>query len=390
MKNWHYQQPPHHQRDERIDFIRGAVMMILIVVHIDIFSIYNFLAWERFGVITGAEGFVLLSGAVLGMVNRRRIAQNGWQSASAHLFDRSFQLYRVSLAVIISVPIIHVIPHIDATAVMTFKGTMSQKIYQLYPAWSWGVQKVFANIVLLKHSPHQFQVLGLYIILLLMGPFALWLIVKGRFKLLLALSWIVYIANSGYHWRPTGAQFEHAFPVLSWQLLFFNGLVLGYYREEIWKFFHSKMGKILFGFITLLFFAFLFFTYNNPMPQLPEWVKLSIIPQSTFWEYYNLFFKKNTLGYGRVINDFVVLIVAYGVLSYAWKPINKIFGWFLVPIGQASLYVFIWHVYFCILIANIAIFDQNNIWINTLGHTFVFLTIWELVKKRVLFSIIPR
>jgi len=390
MKAWQYQQSSTHQRDERIDFIRGMVMIILIVVHIDIFSLYNFLAWERLGVVTGAEGFVLLSGVVLGMINRRRISQNGWKGASIHLFDRSFQLYRVSLFVIISIPIIHIISYIDASALMSFTSSATQKVYWLYPSWDVGFQKIFAKIVLLKYGPHQFQVLGLYIILLLFAPFALWLLIHKRFKLLLAMSWVIYIANAGYNWRLTGAQFEYAFPVLSWQVLFFNGLVLGYYKEEVWEFFHTMKGKVFFGFILMLFFAFLFFTYNNPMPQIPEWLRLSIIEPQAFREYYTLFFKKNILGYGRVINDFVVLIVFYGFLSYFWMPIKKILGWIILPIGQSSLYVFIWHIYFCILIANIPLFHENNIWINTLGHTLVFLAIWGLVKKRILFNIVPR
>jgi len=387
---WFYEQNCSHKRDERIDYIRGAVMTILIVVHIDIFSIYNYIAWERLGVISGAEGFVLLSGVVLGIVNRTRILHDGWHKASVHLVDRSLQLYRISLFVIVSVPILHTLPYIDATVTMTFKDGLSKILYQLYPLWSWDFNTILANILLLKHAPHQFQVLGLYIVLLLVAPFALWLIEHKRFKLLLALSWFFYIVNSGYHLRPTGAQFEYAFPVLSWQLLFVHGLVLGYYKEEVWKFFHTQIGKILFGFLVLLFLLFLFFTYNNPMPQIPVWLKLSIIPPETFYKYYNMFFMKNTLGYGRIINDFVMLIVSYALLSYFWKPIHRLFGWFFIPIGKSSLYIFIWHIYFCILIANLSIFEQNDIFINTLGHTFVLIALWILVKKRVLFSIIPR
>jgi hypothetical protein len=44
-------------RDLRIDFLRGVVMFILIIVHVEFFSLYNLVAWERIGLISGGEGF---------------------------------------------------------------------------------------------------------------------------------------------------------------------------------------------------------------------------------------------------------------------------------------------------------------------------------------------
>jgi len=206
----------------------------------------------------------------------------------------------------------------------------------------------------------------------------------------LSLSWLIYFANNGFHAMPTGAQFEYAFPMLTWQILFVHGLVIGYYRDEIWNFFHSKKGGVVFIFIVALFFAFLFFTYNNPIPQIPSYLRLEMIDPKTFHSIYQQFFPKNTLGIGRLINDFVLLIVSYALLSYFWKPISKLFGKFFVPIGQASLYVFVLHVFVVILMANIPLFNQGNFWINTLGLTAVFIFMWLMVKFKVGYSFIPR
>jgi len=90
------------------------------------------------------------------------------------------------------------------------------------------------------------------------------------------------------------------------------------------------------------------------------------------------------------MNDFAMLIVSYALLSYLWQPINKAFGWFFIPIGQASLYVFILHVYACIVISNIAWFGGENILVNTLGHTAVFVFMWLMVTNKVAFNWIPR
>jgi len=389
FKNWQYSNSG--KRDLRIDFIRGFVMLILIAVHIQMTSAYNYIAWERFGVVTGAEGFVLLSGIVLGMLSRLRMEHDGFASTVNKQYNRSFLLYRVSLFVILSVLLIDLVL-IDAKVAMTFT-SYSGKTFDLYPTLSKFAEYhniIIAKFFLLRYGPHQFQILGLYVFLLMLSPFILWLLSKNRVGIVLALSWIIYFANNGFHVRPIGAQFEYAFPILTWQILFVHGLVIGYYRNEIWNFFHTKKGAILFWIIFVLFLGFLFFTYNNPLEQIPAYLRLHVIEPEVFKKIYKNFFDKNTLGIGRLINDFVLLIISYAMLSYLWKPIHKLFGWFFVPIGQASLYVFILHVYACILIANIAWFGGDNIWINTLGHTLVFLLIWIMVKRKVLFNIIPR
>src|SRR5436190_22143057 len=97
---WAYS-PTTDGRDLRIDFLRGMVMLVLVVVHFEIFSLYNFLAWERIGVISGGEGFVILSGCVVGMVYPRRIEQNGSPDSTWKPFARAAPLYRVKVSVMV-------------------------------------------------------------------------------------------------------------------------------------------------------------------------------------------------------------------------------------------------------------------------------------------------
>jgi hypothetical protein len=65
-----------------------------------------------------------------------------------------------------------------------------------------------------------------------------------------------------------------------------HGLGVGYYRNEIWNFFHSKKGAWLFGFTFLLFLGFLFFTYNNPLDEIPSYLRLHVIDPDTFRNIY--------------------------------------------------------------------------------------------------------
>jgi hypothetical protein len=61
------------ERDLRVDFLRGVAMCSVVIVHVEIFSAFSFLAWERVGCVSSAVFFVILSGFVLGEVSRRRV-----------------------------------------------------------------------------------------------------------------------------------------------------------------------------------------------------------------------------------------------------------------------------------------------------------------------------
>jgi OpgC protein len=106
--------------------------------------------------------------------------------------------------------------------------------------------------------------------------------------------------------------------------------------------------------------------------------------------YLSKYFMKNTLGVLRLVNYFVALVVGYTLLTRFWTFWDKAFGWFFIPIGQATLHTFIVHVYIVLFLSNLAIFSQNNIWVNTVGHTFALAVIWLMVKKEVLYRWIPR
>jgi hypothetical protein len=391
LTKWQYANREYH-RDLRIDYMRGFAMFLLIIVHLNMLSFYNYIAWERVGVVTGAEGFIALSGVILGLLYRLHLGKMSFSETMNQQFNRAFLIYKVMIVVIVLVAILNYLPFIDASYVMTFQD-YGGKVYHLYPEiekFREYYELIMAKLLLLRFGPHQFQILGLYLVLIFFSPFVLWLLLKQRYKLLLVLSWIIYFASTGYELKPTGAQFEYAFPVMTWQILFIHGVVIGYYRNEIWNFFHSKKGAVTFGFLVVLFLAFLFFTYNNPIDQLSSSLQLNVIQPEVFRAIYFDFFQKNNLGIGRLLNNFVVLIVFYALLSYFWMPIAKVTGWFFVPIGQSSLYVFIIHIFLIILITNVTILGDNNIWLNTLGQTLVLLITWLMVRFNVGFRFIPR
>jgi hypothetical protein len=382
------------ERDLRVDFLRGIVMFVLVIIHIEIFSIYNFAAWERIGVVSGAEGFVLLSGYVTGLVSRKRIQDRGWKDATWKLLDRASKLWQVNVFVIFAIALLSFLPRLNLSSIMTFTDRGPGITYPLFPApgtpWEVGV----ALALLLKIGPHELQILGLYVCLLVAAPAVLYLISIRRTPLVLALSWIVYFYNNTFHVMPTGAQFENGFPLLTWQLLFVHGLAIGYHRRRVWDFMWGRWKRPIFLAAAFVFVGFLFWAQNTPNPFIPSYARLSFISPQTYNNVYGRFMQKNTLGLLRLVDYASVLIVLYAFLTRCWTPIRKAVGWFFIPLGQASLYVFIMHVPVVAAVNNFLPFGFSDphpwLWINTAAHSLALAVLWLMVRHRILFRWIPR
>lgn len=63
-------------RDTRIDMLRGVAIVFVVVNHVGLTSMFQLLAQETIGVVSGAELFVLLSGAVLGLIYGPQVKDN--------------------------------------------------------------------------------------------------------------------------------------------------------------------------------------------------------------------------------------------------------------------------------------------------------------------------
>ncbi|MEM6999791.1 MAG: OpgC domain-containing protein [Pseudomonadota bacterium] len=177
---------------------------------------------------------------------------------------------------------------------------------------------------------------------------------------------------------------------MKWQLLFVHAMALGVYKDQVFAFFSGARGRLLFWVAMVFAFAFWMFAMNNPNPGLPAWAKFDFIEPGDFWPIYGEYFSKSKLGLGRVMNNAVLFVVAMGILTRFWYPIQRALGWFAIPIGQASLYVFVVHVFFVLAASLTPWHESGNFWINTALHLTAIAGIWLMVRHRVLFNIIPR
>jgi len=385
-------------RDLRIDMVRGFVIIVVVVTHIEVLSPYSLASLNVIGAITGAELFVLLSGIVLGMVFPAAIRRGGEWAAAVAAWARARKQYLVALAVILLIFAVSFVPFVDASAIMTFTDrgtgadgtTTTGRVYDLYPNADrlldypppWYAVR---QLLLLEMGPWPFNIMGLFVVLSLAYPALMWLIRRRMWWLV--GSWGLYAVHIVRpDFAPLPSQFNAVFPLLAWQVLFTHGLVIGYYRRQIIRALTSTPGKILVGAFVVGYAGFLVYLWAGdsfgfvPTP----------FPADLYGMLYDSGYPRIDLHWGRLIDLLLVMASSYAVLTVAWKPINAVMGWLWIPLGQASLYVFIVHVFFVLAVANIPGLDRQSFWQGTLVHTAVIAAIFLMVKRRFLFSVIPR
>jgi hypothetical protein len=64
-------------------------------------------------------------------------------------------------------------------------------------------------------------------------------------------------------------------------------------------------------------------------------------------------------------------------------------GWLLIPLGRATLYVFIMHVVLIAVVSNIPALQGGRILLNTAAYMVILALLWLMVRTRFLFRIIP-
>jgi hypothetical protein len=372
-------------RDPRLDLLRGFCVFAMIVDHVGGASWLYALTGGNTGPVTAAEGFVFLSGLVLGIVSRRRVARDGIQTAVRSSLARAWTLYGLTVVLTLI--------FIGLTVATGLALWVDRSLLGEIENWP----SLIASVVLLHFTWHGTDILALYALLLAAAPVALLLLAEGRPWRLLAGSWALWLL---FQVAPEHAvvpwPIVHAttFPFAAWQVLFVNALTLGYHRDEIaaWltreieqpsaahPVYRAGLGAAACGLLVLG--VALSTGQAHAMGQsVPTLAGTDL-------------FDKASLGIGRLAAFASVAILTYAALTLYWRPIDRAVGWLLIPLGQASLYAYAVHLFVIVVAYNVPPYvgsDQPGLELhNTVGQLLLVLLVWAMVKRRVLFGLIPR
>jgi hypothetical protein len=381
---WRYVAAP-VGRDPRLDLLRGFCVVAMIVDHVGGTSWLYALTGGNRGPVTAAEGFVFLSGLVLGIVSRQRVLRSGLRGAIRSTLARAWTLYWLTVVLTLI--------FVGLTVATDLALWVDRALFREVESWP----ALVVAIALVRFTWHGTDILALYALLLLAAPLGIFLLAMGRWRYLLAGSWLLWLL---YQVAPERAvipwHIEHAgtFPVAAWQALFMSALVLGYHRQDAAAWVHhlvdgprgsnlafrAGLGAAAIG-LVLLAGAL---TAGSALAIGPDLHPLAVADP----------FDKASLGIGRLVFFAGTAAMIFGTVTLLWRPIERTVGWLLIPLGQASLYAYSVHLFLIVAAYNVPPYvgSEQPGWElhNTVGQLLLVLVVWAMVKRRVLFGVIPR
>jgi hypothetical protein len=201
-----------------IDFWRGAVLIVILVDHIPGNPLER-LTPRNFGLSDSAEAFVFLSGLSVGLIYLPRAHKYGLAAAAVACLKRALKIYGVHIALTLAALVVF--------AAAYWLSGVSELIEAHGRAFVFGSPASgLLGLAVLTHQLGYFNILPLYIILMLWAPLAIALALRNP-MLALIVSAGLYAAARAFdlnlpNWPQPGGWFFNPF---AWQLVFTLGVV---------------------------------------------------------------------------------------------------------------------------------------------------------------------
>jgi len=352
---------PQKNRLVVLDHLRGFFIVVIVIDHLarwpSLLSIFTGmgLLW-----VTAAEGFVIISGLLIGYVRGFKNSHEPLWNVSKKLWKRAGLLYVTAvIASLIYTALIWYVPLIG--------GSPSIPI----DTYNW--LELIIQVLTLQYTYVWVHFLALYALFLAASPLAIWLMRRGASWLVIILSLITLAI--GWHLH---------IEVLQWQALFFIPSVAGFSLEKIQYYWQKRTrltkNIIATSILTLTLLTIVLSAY---------FVLFVPIDNHTAHLLNNELFAKDTISLWRLalaFTWFVGLVCAFRLLH---RHIHRYFGWLLLPFGTRSLSAYIIHgIAICIISFLVA--ASPSILINTLLGATCIILVWGLLKIPFVQKIIPR
>lgn len=347
-------------RLETLDQLRGFFIVTIIIDHLSRFpTFFSFLSGNTLLWVTAAEGFVSISGLLVGYVRGYKNRHLPFKDVSAKLLRRALLLYAWSLiGTIVYVAIIWYIP---------LKGG-AQSTTVAVGDW----KSLLIELFSLRFTYVWVHFLTIYALFLAASPIAIWLFRRG-------LAWVVAVTSLvllALGWITKSEP-------LQWQFLFFIPSIVGFYLHSILGWWHAlKRKKQLTFAITTVALTIItitisvLFTYYEPI-------------ENHFGDQFNkMFFAKDSISLFRALTAFL-WFTGYLFVFYKFRNfIKRFLNWLLIPVGTHSLTAYILHGLVLCIISFFTI-SSDNPWINSLLGIIAVMLTWGLLKIPFVRRVVP-
>jgi len=350
------------KRDLRLDLLRGIAVFAMIVDHIGGWNSWlNPVTGANLFVVSAAEPFVFISGLVMGIVYLNVATTQGAAAAAMKAFHRAWSLYLVTVLVTLA------LGAVGTALALGWAPDMSNG----------GVRRFVLDVVTLHRAGFLTDVLLLYVLLVVAAGPAVLLLSRGYTWIILAGSWSVWAV-----WQlspdsvavPWTIQGNSVFHFASWQVLFFNGLVIGWHRAKIEAWVKRLPKMVLFGVLAAVAAVAIGGHVSQAM-------HMSALPERGLL--YDLAFDKPNVPIGRVLHFVLLMVAGVTLATLFWGPIRRAGGWLLIPLGQSALTAYVLHLFLIALVTKLNAGDVGRLASGRVGATALqiggLMAIWLLV-----------
>ena len=211
--------------------MRGYFLVFMLINHLVFAGGYWLVEinHRQFTFVEDAQGFVFLSGLLIGMVYARRMLKEGYAAGRDKIWARAFELYRYAMALVF---VIFVARMILPDAPQIWANWLGER--------GFNDPLRMGSIATFLFQPTYMDILPQYIVYMVFAPALVWLCVTDRWMIVAIGSLIVWMAGQlGLHrgltfpvdallgGGPEREGMRASFNLLGWQIVFFSGLIAG-------------------------------------------------------------------------------------------------------------------------------------------------------------------
>jgi hypothetical protein len=349
-------------RDLALDMLRGYFLVVIMIDHLRFAANpFYLLSGDQSLWVTAAEGFVLISGFLVGMLRGDQARTEGLAAASRHVLRRAVVLALWCAALTIGFRAISratgywpAVPNADAPG---------------------GFFDYSFGAISLRRTYGDHNLLAAYALFLAIAPVVLAAMLRRLTWLVLAASAVLW--GVAFYYR---LAWSNSVQVdLCWQLLFIVGMAAGFHREAIATRLRALSAPARRRFAWSAALASCAILVGSLL-RLPINGTARTLFEADF-------FDRDRLGPGRIVCALILVSSLYAVIRRYEAPLARTVGKLLIPLGQASLYVYIVQSMITFLLVNRTL---ANPWLAAAITAGVVGGVWIMVKNRVLFGVIPR
>src|SRR5919202_5506189 len=170
------------RRDLRVDLLRGFCIFAMVVDHFGGDSwLYSITGGNRF-YLSAAEGFIFISGFILGQAYRAKRDRHGLPAAMRDALLRARTLYLATVALTVIFSVLYLYTDIALWTGRDFGLGIDS------------LQEIVVAALTLHYTYHGTDILAMYTLLLVAAPLLLLLESLGNWRWVLGVSWLWWLA----------------------------------------------------------------------------------------------------------------------------------------------------------------------------------------------------